>query len=244
MLLFGGGSSPHPPITHYNATWDWNGDTWTQLHPAVSPSPRMHADMVYDAAMHEIIMFGGDSGYFPGGYDNQTWAWNGTSWKLLHPATSPPPRDTDSLIYDQAAGAVLLYGGYNNTGRLSDTWSFNGTTWTELSPATSPGVDSPSGQAAYDAARCQPLLFGGDNGTGGSDNTWAWNGTTWVQLSPAASPGPRAYGSMTYDGALRRVLLFGGYDSLTSGDVNTVWEWTGTTWRLAPPPPARNHDSA
>jgi hypothetical protein len=75
-----------------------------------------------------------------------------------------------------------------------------------------------------------------------SDNTWAWNGTAWAELSPSANPGPRAYGSMTYNQALRRVLLFGGNDTLTGGDVNTVWEWNGTTWRLAPAPACPSQD--
>jgi hypothetical protein len=225
LLLFGGGSDSANP-QFFGDTWTWNGTTWTQLYPATSPPPRHQADMVYDAAMHEIILFGGHG---TDAYLNDTWAWNGTTWTQLQPATSPSPRDTDSLVYDPATKTAILYGGYNN-GRLGDTWSWNGTTWTQLNPAQSPGVVSPVWQAAYDPARGQPLLYGGDLSLAGpySQATWAWNGTTWVRLHPVLSAGPRGYGAMTYDPATKRVVLFGG----NNGTLNphSVWQWTGTTW--------------
>jgi galactose oxidase-like protein len=225
LLLFGGSKGPdNRPL--FNDTWVWDGKSWTQLHPATSPSPRKQADMFYDAAMHEIVMFGGNA--YP--YTNQTWAWNGRNWIRLHPATSPSPRDTHSLVYFPATRTAIMYGGFNNTGRLSDTWAWNGRSWTQLHPATSPGVVSPVWQAAYDSASHQLLLYGGDLGIGGpfSHQTWTWNGTTWLRLHPAASPGPRGYGAMTYNRATGRAVLFGGSNGST--DPHSVWQWDGTNW--------------
>jgi hypothetical protein len=233
LLLFGGIGNNNK---HFNGTWTWTGTTWIRLHPATSPSPRTHADMIYDAAMGEIIMFGGDQSVVDG-YTNQTWAWTGTTWTLLHPATSPSPRDTDSLVYDPATSTAIMYGGFNTTGRLSDTWSWNGTTWTQLFPATSPGVVSPNWQAAYDSASGQLVEYGGEEVEHYvfSDETWTWTGTTWMQLQPPANPGPLGYGMMSYDPELGEVVLFGG----TNGTINPtgVWEWNGTTWQLVPPSP-------
>ncbi len=225
LLLFGGSRFPFSGGGYLADTWAWNGTTWTRLHPATSPPARHNADLVYDRARHEVILFGG----YDGDYLSDTWAWNGATWTQLQPATSPPPRDTHSLVYDPATKTAIMFGGYNGT-RLSDTWSWDGTTWTQLNPATSPGVVSTAWQAAYDGASHQLILFGGESESGTfSSSTWAWDGTTWNQLQPAVSPAQRSYGSLTYDRALRRLVLFAGSTGQT--DPTTIWEWNGTTWQ-------------
>jgi hypothetical protein len=224
LLLFGGSLLPFSGGGYQAGTWAWNGSTWTRLHPATSPPGRHNADMVYDGARHEVILFGG----YDGRYLNDTWAWNGTTWNQLRPATSPPPRDTHSLVYDPASQTAILFGGFNGA-RLGDTWSWDGTTWTQLHPATSPGIVSTAWQAAWDGASRQLILFGGDESGVFSSSTWAWDGTTWNQLHPAVSPAQRAYGSLTYDRALHRLVLFAGSTGHT--DPSTIWEWNGTSWR-------------
>jgi hypothetical protein len=91
---------------------------------------------------HDIVLFGGKGTL---GLSNETWAFNGSTWKELHPKTSPPPREGASFVYDKAARADILFGGVGATGLLSDTWAWNGNNWKELYPAISP---SPR----YDAA--------------------------------------------------------------------------------------------
>jgi hypothetical protein len=224
LLLFGGSRLPFSGGGYLAGTWAWNATTWTRLHPATSPPARHNADMIYDSARHEVILFGG----YDGSYLSDTWAWNGTTWTQLHPATSPPPRDTHSLVYDPATKTTILFGGFNGA-RLSDTWSWDGVTWTQLNPATSPGVVSTAWQAAYDGASHQLILFGGDESGTFSNSTWSWDGTTWNQLQPAVSPAQRSYGSLTYDRALHRLVLFAGSTGQT--DPKTIWEWNGTTWQ-------------
>jgi hypothetical protein len=229
LLLFGGYSPAFPHHRGYmNGTWVWNGATWRRLNPASSPSPRHNADMVYDAATRDVILFGGYDGHYLG----DTWSWNGTTWTRLSPAASPSRRDSESLAYDAQTQTAIMFGGFNDT-RLSDTWSWNGTTWTELSPAASPGVITTAWMTAYDAATQQLLLFGGDPGDAQppANGTWVWTGTTWTQLSPALSPRGRVYGTMTYDSADHHVVLFGGaVNGSESKDPNTTWVWTGSTW--------------
>jgi hypothetical protein len=229
LLLFGGSTGPE---SGFQAdTWIWTGTTWRRLHPATSPPARHNADMIYDAADQDVVLFGG----YDGAYMNDTWSWNGTTWTQLSPATSPSPRDSESLVYDQATQTAIMFGGFSTTtGRLSDTWSWDGTTWTQLAPATSPGVVTTAWQAAYDAATQQVLLFGGDPGNGEppQNGTWAWDGTTWTELSPALSPAGRVYGSLTYNTQSQRIVLFGG---ATNGSETTypssTWNWDGTSWQ-------------
>ena len=129
LVLFGG----RRPGTVFGDTWTRIGSTWTQAHPATSPSARTGAAMIYDPASSQLLLFGG--GATTGtGFSNQTWTWNGTTWALLHPSTSPPAREDTELVYDGATKTVLLFAGWHGA-YWDDTWSWNGTTWTQLSPA-------------------------------------------------------------------------------------------------------------
>jgi hypothetical protein len=68
VVLFGGfGSS-----SLLGDTWTWNGTTWTQQHPATSPSARDVA-AVADAATGTVVLFGGGSP--DGGVFGDTWTW-------------------------------------------------------------------------------------------------------------------------------------------------------------------------
>src|ERR1019366_6061973 len=90
---------------HSQAMWAWNGSKWSELSCSGAPSPRVGASMVYDSALGEALLFGGDtaSGYSPASAGqgetyvlgpplNDLWTWNGSGWQQLHPAASPPAR--------------------------------------------------------------------------------------------------------------------------------------------------------
>lgn len=238
LLLFGGSGNADPFQTDgsLNAeTWIWTGRTWRELHPAVSPPARRGADMVYDAARREVILYGG----YDGSAMNDTWAWNGATWTQLHPALSPGWRFDQAMAYDGATRKVILFGGYNLYGDLSnDTWSWDGTTWTLLHPAVHPRLNAPGWEAAYDPATRQLLLLGRDLGIRTPKNEiWIWTGATWRQFWPRVVPRDRDAGSMTYDSAIRKIVLFGGAD----GGCSTVCQhthyptstliWNGKVWQ-------------
>jgi hypothetical protein len=229
LLLFGGSTLIGTGGGFLGDTWTWTGTTWRRLHPATSPPARHNADMIYDAATGNVVLFGG----FDGQYLGDTWTWDGTTWAQQATATAPAPRDTGSFVYDAATGTGVLYGGFNGIAAFTDTWSWNGT-WTQLTPATSAGRVTYAWDAAYDAATQQVLLFGGGkaNHTNGRA-TWEWNGTTWTRLSPATAPEGRGAGSMTYNAATQRIVLFGGQGPLQNTYPTATWVWDGTTWHRA-----------
>jgi hypothetical protein len=118
MLLFGEASE---------STWAWDGTDWSELS-ATGPTARQGANMVYDAALSEVLLLGGDAS---GGFDglgtplDDLWAWNGSAWQQLHPATSPPARFYAQMAYDDATGEVVLFGGsVNSVADLADTWVY------------------------------------------------------------------------------------------------------------------------
>jgi hypothetical protein len=233
LVLFGGTNWGVGPTSVFGDTWIRKNGGWTEEHPAHSPFARTGAAIVYDAATHQLLLFGGSGRPgTAGGYDDQTWLWTGTTWRELHPATSPPRRHNADMVYDAASHNVVLFGGYDGQ-YLNDTWTWNGTTWTQQHPADSPSPRD-TFSMAYDAAAQNTVLFGGFNGSANLNDTWVWDGTNWTQLHPATSPSVRAAGwQSAYDAAMAEVVLFGG---ISTGDIlQDTWTWNGSTWTQLQP---------
>jgi hypothetical protein len=182
-VLFGGCSGAVNACTFLNDTWTWDGTTWTQQFPPVSPSPRV-TSMAYDGATKTSVLFGGTGS---AGSVADTWAWDGVakSWTELTPAASPSARQAP-LAYDRATQTVVMFGGGNwqvevpGSGgtALGDTWIWNGATWTQRFPTSAPPARAYFSMA-YDARLSLVVLFGGavgGNWPSSTDDTWTWNG--------------------------------------------------------------------
>ena len=65
--------------------------------------------MVFDAARHDIVLFGGESDV-PPFVLGDTWTWDGNAWKQEHPAKSPSPRAGAAIAYDATRRQVVLFG--------------------------------------------------------------------------------------------------------------------------------------
>jgi hypothetical protein len=189
--------------------------------------------MAYDTATGQLVLFGGEG---TSAILNDTWTWNGTTWKKQSPTTSPSARYWASMAYDTATGQLVLFGGEGTSAILDDTWTWNGTTWKKQSPTTSPSARD-GASMAYDTATGQLVLFGGFGTSAPLDDTWTWNGTTWTKLSPTTSPSARYGASMAYDSATGQLVLFGGV-GVSGGldhDLDDTWTWNGATWKQLSP---------
>lgn len=160
IVLRGGGRHPTLPIDA--DTWEYDGTDWMEITTAEAPSARIGAGMVYDEARGRMFLFSGGS-WGLGPYPEDTWSYDGASWSVLSPTSSPPGRQSGRLIYDDTRDLVVLFGGDDGT-RLDDLWEYDGTTWTEV---TVPGPGARCCFAyAHDRNRRQAVLFGGpDNQT-------------------------------------------------------------------------------
>ncbi len=161
------------PRKRFLATWTWNGriSTWTQQHPANSPSTR-RAPIAYDGATGTVVLFSGVSGDNGAiAIDAATWVWNGANWLHLSPLTAPAPRAMASMAYDASLHKVVLFGGTSFV-NFDDTWTWDGTTWT-LSPTTGPGDRFAAG-LAYDPVAPGEVLFGGAGNFGAQNDTWVF----------------------------------------------------------------------
>ncbi|HVB22683.1 MAG TPA: hypothetical protein VNG51_12115 [Ktedonobacteraceae bacterium] len=209
---------------------------------AAAPPATGDVILVYDDQMSDVL-FLGDTFYSDPNQPEQTWIWNGSAWKQLHPAHEPSIRSNVAIAYDPATKQVVLFGGLSslaNTKMLSDTWTWDGTDWTQQYPATSPPARDDAA-LAYDAATNQLVLFGGGSSKppiGGLvppplNDTWIWTGANWIQQHPATSPLPVLSPGLTYDAAQQNLLLFGGLYADTTPmrkELNDTWQWTGTNW--------------
>lgn len=152
-------------------------------------------------------------------------------------ADSLTVRNAHAMIYHEARGTVLLFGGADERQVRADLWEWNGEHWRLVAangpqPRTFPAM-------AYDRARNRVVLFGGNRVLFGAENDtatflqdmWEWDGVRWYELK-ISTPSARAEASMVYDYERRRVVMFGGYH-LVGGQMirlGDTWEWNGKQW--------------
>jgi hypothetical protein len=202
-----------------------NQKTWAQKS-TTGPSPRSTA-LAYDHARMRTVLFGGYTGSGGGGgFDSQTWLWDGAVWTMANPATKPTGRRNHNLAYDSDRQVTVLYGGEGGTLK-QDTWEWDGTNWTPRS-TSGPGARQ-NFAMTYDSQRHVTILFGGQTVNAYKGDTWEWNGAagTWSPMSNTG-PSPRSYARMAYDPVRNVTVLFGGADN--NSQKGDTWEWNGLTW--------------
>jgi hypothetical protein len=197
MVLFGGqylvglGPAGEPS----NATWLWDGVTWTDANPTPSPPARFGSSMTYDPVRQVIVLFGGCATAGCTMRLNDTWTWNGRTWQQQFPAQSPPARNGASFAFVTPAGKAVLFGGAGDSSRfLGDTWEWDGSNWTQLTTAISP---SPRRDAPLVETPAGLILFDGSVPGLPPPDTWLFAAGSWKQLHPSTSPG--LSGPMAFD---------------------------------------------
>ncbi|MCW5830699.1 MAG: VCBS repeat-containing protein [Deltaproteobacteria bacterium] len=207
-------------------TWLYADGAWLELSVTGNvPDAREGHALAYDDNRDTIVLFGGMDG---GSRFGDTWEliesagdWAWTPVDTSACPAQPSPRDNHALSYDAAGGAILLFGGRDDSGALNDTWHFDGSCWSEQSPAGSSPSPRFGHAMAHDSAAGVVILFGG---AGGGPLTWEWDGTSW-NPTPSTGPEPRRDHSMAYDAALNRTFLFGGTEPGAADD-----RLYGDTW--------------
>jgi hypothetical protein len=202
VLLFGGhGAGPGNDST--NQTWSYSGGVWTQLHPKAWPLTRYGEVMFYDAAMSEIVLYGGwtddksvaqaDGLCIPSlcPYLNDTWIYAGGDWKRELAGPSPPGHVYDSVAYDGTSGYWVIFGGQQSASKTpkstqNATWAYEGSAWVNLTVTHAPGTEFGAGMT-YDAEDGYDVLFGGLSGTMVNaplnNYTWTYASGVWTNIT-------------------------------------------------------------
>ncbi|MCL4449046.1 MAG: hypothetical protein M1483_04565 [Actinobacteria bacterium] len=115
----GGGYGNEEPSL--DATWSFDGTTWSKLSPATSPPGRQNAAMAYDPNTSQLVLFGGNAGgtcsSVPCNPLNDTWTFNGNNWTQQSPQSVPPAGDgTNGMVWD---GTALMM-----VGNQGSTWHY------------------------------------------------------------------------------------------------------------------------
>jgi hypothetical protein len=158
--------------------------------------------MAYDAAEHDVVLFGGYDGECC--LHGDTWTWDGTDWTQRSPAHAPSARYMPTMAYDTSKQRIVLFGGLDNQD-FGDTWTWDGTDWTLRSPAHSPAARHGHAMSA-DAAGGVVLFGGAVLGPTRLGDTWEWNGADWTQR-PGGSV--RVFGRQTPPGGSIVVYVWG-----------------------------------
>ncbi len=226
VVLTGGDQSNRTNgLIEADASWTWNGSSWTAQPSGGLPASELPDAMATDEATGQLILVTGS----PDCQATETWRWGGGSWIQLHPATSPPAASVDGLAFDPASGGLDLLeapggcaGNTVTTSTAPPAWSWNGATW---SPDTIPAASALS--ASWElTTSAQGALLVSSAGTylqgGGASGIW-----TEVSSSPAAGDS-----SVAYDAGDGQVVLFGGICVTCGTDpVPYTWTWNGS-WTL------------
>lgn len=236
VLMFGGDNGTFTPS---NKTWSYNGTTWTQLAPAVSPTAKVGIELVYDANRGVFVMYGSmNTSPFGGSSVDQTWEFDGASWTQVFPTTTPGGLGAYGACFDSVRNRVVLYGGVANNFfpiAESGTWEFNGTNWASITTTGTPGpLERPA--MCFHAGLGRTVLFGGiDPQIGGVDTTWSYDGTDWTVVPVSGpKPAPRSGAKLAYDNVRGVCVLVGGADPMTGSPMGDTWEFDGTSWTLVP----------
>jgi Galactose oxidase, central domain len=241
VVLFGGSG---PGGVLLNDTWTFSAGTWTRLSTPVAPAPRVAATMVWDAADHDLLLFGGVTDQSSaqgcsapmsiGVFCGDTWSFDHGKWTLLHPTSSPPARWYAVMAYDPALDEVVLGGGASGFGNLSDMWTFQAGTWTQvtLPPPNTAGnpFNGRYSSMAFDPHDHYLVFFG--PGRFPSAQTWNYTGGNWTKLSTTRAPPAVASGSLAFDPHLGRLILFGGspFGFPGEGALSDTWEFHAGVW--------------
>ncbi len=243
-VLFGGVDFG---VNEFGDTWLFssNNNSWQELLPPDSPTPRAYATLAYDPTDQMLILFGGDS---LGAVEDDTWGlvinsttrsvnWENLTDPFPTPENTPSGRLLASMAEEVPTG-ILLYGGYtllkSHAILLGDTWLFSvATGWRQtcLKGGCGPVTPGPvvGGSMAYSVLTGDDILYGGDIGPSLTNATWVYNSTGWWNVTDQLTPSPTArwLGSMA---------PLGGFLEL-SGGLGPSGNILSDTWQLDPTTP-------
>jgi hypothetical protein len=152
-------------------------------------------------------------------------------------SSQPAARTQMAIAFDNQAGYVVAFGGWNGTTYFNDTWEFFDLKWAPLNPRVSPSPRAGAAMA-FDKKSDTLVLFGGHDGPTYYNDTWAFTVNAqgvpqWALAPSTTSPSPRAFAAMTFDTRDYYIVLFGGWDGTRT--LSDTWKYKGGEWVEIPP---------
>lgn len=259
----GESGSPSPSATTKAAP----SATPTPIGPLTDSAPPTNLadfEVGYDPVRKELILQAGES-YQAGqvssasaqasGLLAETWAWDGTAWSHLSPATEPPAERGAAMAVDPISGHLLLMGGDSFAETVNaqqqnvpiwspnnGTWLWDGTTWTRVADNPRQGgwpalaVDQATGQLLVNSPDIRGVMTTDDLETGGpawyGQGSYLWTGSAWRSVPTTGQVFHTLGSAIAYDPISKRLIQYGG-----SGQASTdqTQAYDGTSWKLLDP---------
>lgn len=201
---------------------------WTNIstnHPSMTSAYAM----AYDTDNKKIIVYGGRyvnfntvTNTWADSVVNETWSFDYETsiWKNLNPATLPPWRVSNKMVYSTVSKKMIMFGGDNFSKSFNDLWEydFEQNTWTELLPDNPPDAREMHG-LSYIPDQDAIIMFGGRRTNGGAEFNDIWKyiyGTNkWNELNPPNNPPSYDHVDIIYYRSVNKIIL------ITPGDAKT-----------------------
>jgi PKD repeat protein len=162
IVMFGG-INLSSPSNVLSQTWLFRNGTWSLLSTPVAPPGRWLAEMGFDPALNELVLYGGFDA--SGNSLGDTWVFvNGTWSSVSASGLGVPPTADGYIVYDPDLGQLILAGGEDEFGDvLVGTWGFNGAVWSVVAATGSPHGHE-AGIGVWDPIDHELVLAGGGGG--------------------------------------------------------------------------------
>lgn len=110
-LVYGGIVS-EPFHTDTDATWAWDGTSWTEVTAAPNAGVAFEVATAFDQKRGRNVYYGGTK--FDGGDRDETWELSvANGWEKRNPLTKPPFLQSSKATYDAARDRVVMFGGWS-----------------------------------------------------------------------------------------------------------------------------------
>jgi hypothetical protein len=135
-VIFGGlgRRNTNAKIERYTDMWALDSNGWTELKPSTMPTTRYGAQAAVDPRTNHVILFGGlrlddaENGLKKQVYADDTWDWDGTTWRKVVTTSAATPRENGAMFFDPSTERLMLFGGWAGYYH-SDLWSFEDNAW-------------------------------------------------------------------------------------------------------------------
>lgn len=181
IVLFGGADFTKPQAEWFNATWayDFNSNTWTEMHPEVAPPGRSYFGMSYDAAADRTLVFAGS----PPDASANLWAYdyNTNSWQAVTYSGSVQPDHHPFMVYAPNLDRTLYM-----VNESFSAFDYATRTWQALDRDPRLGVRHFLAMAFDEATKKVIVFGGGPRGLHYDNATWVYDtdAGTWAQMGP------------------------------------------------------------
>ena len=130
------------------------------------------------------------------------------NWVVKPTLNSPLTGYRTGIVYDDARGRVVLYGGYASATVQQKVWEYDGNDWTIALQGVGPGRPTEA-YMGYDPTTNLTLYFGGSGPGFGStvnNETWLFSGITNAIAGPYGRTCPTSVGAPTLAASTLPVL--------------------------------------